>query len=182
MKTMRFISTLAMLALATVVTVGSMYVTASAAAQQEADAIAIPGNLTPDENPVVQEDPLAKLIPADVPPPLTPEEIFSSRSETVILDADGGFSGHLSALRAPDGVATPASSYTVKILQHGAIVATQQTGADGGFAFTGMQPGVTGFVAYSPNGLAIIGMNLSTGTIEGDEPIPIEATVIEGVD
>ena len=97
MKTIRFISTFAMLALATVVTAGSLYVTASAAAQQEVDsiAVAVQENIVPDENPlvndvVVQEDPLSTLNAGPVAT-LTPDQIVSDRSQSVLLDAEGGF-------------------------------------------------------------------------------------------
>ena len=57
MKTLRFISTFAMLALATVVTAGSMYVTVVAAAQQEStdSAVVLPSAATVQDIPVVTD-------------------------------------------------------------------------------------------------------------------------------
>ena len=188
MKTIRFISTFAMLAMATVVTAGSLYVTASAAAQQEVDsiAVAVQENIVPDENPlvndvVVQEDPLSTLNAGPVVTS-TPDQIVSDRSQSVLLDAEGGFSGHLVALRMPDGTTVPAASYTVKVLQGGAVVATQQTGAGGEFSFKGLNPGVAGLVGYSANGLMIVGMNLAASDAVGVAPVQVHAAVIEGAD
>lgn len=154
MKTLRFISTIAMLALATVVTAGSMYVTVSAAAQQEAPA-------------VVQDVPVApEVIPgldaaiAGLEPALDKTQILRGYQSHVILDANGGFNGRLSSLRNVNGEQVPAANLQVRLAQHGAVIGSTTTDANGRFSFTGLPGGVVAIWAEGENSLMLFSVVL----------------------
>jgi hypothetical protein len=150
-----------MLALASVVTAGSMYVTASAAAQQEAtDQI----NALPAATPLVQDTPAA----AEVVPGLDVEaalekldaaldksQILRGSHHHIILDENGGFNGRLSSLRNSDGEQIPVAGVRVMLAHHGATVGTTTTDTDGRFAFTGLPEGVVAIWAEGENSLVL---------------------------
>ncbi|MCA9013235.1 MAG: hypothetical protein KDB01_25970, partial [Planctomycetaceae bacterium] len=154
MKTLRFISTLVVLGLATVVTAGSLYVTASAAAQQEST----------DFDPAVSD---AAQVPAA---PITVVDAVSSHLEKsrilnhfqshVILDENRGFNGRFSSLSGTDGHSASAANMIVRLAQHGSIIASTTTDASGRFSFTGLPEGVVAIMAEGPNSLAMFGLVL----------------------
>lgn len=161
MKTLRFISTFAMLALATVVTAGSMYVTASAAAQQD----------SAEFNPTTQDTaPAAPAVPgiagdASVPDvqaaldqldaALDKSKILRDRQNHIILDEAGGFKGKLSSINNSDGAAVSAANVKVTLLHHGAEIGSTTTDADGRFSFTGLPEGVVAVWAEGENSLML---------------------------
>ncbi len=161
MKTLRFISTFAMLALATVVTAGSMYVTASAAAQQEqpaefGDALVAPapGQDTPAAPQVVPvPDVEAALEKLDAV--LDKTQILRGSQNHIILDENGGFNGRLSSLRNSDGEQIPAADLSVMLAHHGSIVGSTTTDASGRFSFTGLPEGVVAIWAEGENSLVL---------------------------
>lgn len=161
MKTLRFISTFVMLALATVVTAGSMYVTASAAAQQEATDQT---NALPAATPLLQDTPAAsEVVPAldvdaaleKLDAALDKSQILRGRQHHIILDENGGFNGRLSSLRNADGEQIPVAGLRVMLAHHGATVGTTTTDTDGRFAFTGLPEGVVAIWAEGENSLAL---------------------------
>jgi hypothetical protein len=166
MKTLRFISTLAMLALATVVTAGSMYVTASAAAQQEATdefstapAAPVPLQTAPAAGDIAQvpdvEAALEKLDAA-----LDKNQILRGYQSHVILDDKGGFAGRLSSLRNSDGEPVPVANLQVRLAQHGAVIGSTTTDANGRFSFTGLPDGVVAIWAEGENTLMLFSVVL----------------------
>ena len=161
MKTLRFISTFAMLALATVVTAGSMYVTASAAAQQEAtDEF----NVTPVAPAPVQDTPVgAEVVPLPdveaalekLDAALDKTQILRGSQNHIILDENGGFNGRLSSLRNADGEQVPVAGLRVMLAHHGATVGSTTTDASGRFAFSGLPEGVVAIWAEGENSLVL---------------------------
>ncbi len=161
MKTLRFISTFAMLALATVVTAGSMYVTASAAAQQEATE---EFNVAPAPAAPVQDiPPAAEVVPVPdvaaalekLDAALDKNQILRGYQSHVILDENGGFTGRISSLRNADGELLPAANLQVRLAQHGAVIGSTTTDASGRFSFTGLPDGVVAIWAEGENTLML---------------------------
>jgi len=158
MKTFRFISTFAMLALATVVTAGSMYVTARAAAQQDSAEF----DLTPPET-----APALPKFAGDVSVPdvkaaleqfdaaLDKSKILRSSQSHVILDANGGFNGRLSSLGKLDGQPVASANISLRLAQHGAIIGSATTDSNGRFSFTSMPEGVVAIWAEGENTLML---------------------------
>ncbi len=146
-----------MLALATLVTAGSMYVTARAAAQQESTEF---GVVAPKTAPTPQ-DAAGAIIP-DVQAPLDKfdaaldkSKILRDRQNHVILDESGGFSGRLSSLSSSDGTPVSATNVHVTLLHHGSVIASTTTDADGRFSFTGLPEGVVAVWADGENALML---------------------------
>lgn len=191
MKTLRFISTFAMLALATVVTAGSMYVTVSAAAQQESTAstVAAPATATFQETP----DVVAGLDPANVvlEPALDKTQILRDQQSHVILDENGGFKGRLSSLRKTDGEPIPAPNLNVKLAQHGAVIGSTTTDANGQFSFTGLPEGVVAIWAEGENSLSLFSFVLfgkdsaipeNAGLVAAQVELDVDSAVVFGAD
>ncbi len=139
------------LGLAASVTAGSIYVTSSAAVNQEA-AVA-------DET---VQNAAVPVIP-DRPAPLAPEKIRHDRSQEIVLDAQGGFAGQLFAMTGVD-TTKPGADLSVRILQDGALVAETKTDATGRFAVTGLKAGVIGIIARGEGGLLLFGARLVDAT------------------
>lgn len=161
MKTFRFISTFAMLALASVVTAGSMYVTASAAAQQE---VTDQFNDLPAKTPAVSDAPAAAEVAAipdieaaleKLDAALDKSQILRGSQNHIILDENGGFNGRLSSLRNADGEQVPAAGLRVMLAHHGVTIETTTTDPDGRFAFTGLPEGVVAIWADGENSLVL---------------------------
>jgi len=195
MKTLRFISTFVMLALATVVTAGSMYVTVDAAAQQEFDELpvtspppAVQG--TPAGTDVVAVPGLAAAI-AGREPVLDKTQILRDQQSHVILDENGGFRGRLSSLRNADGVHVPAANLKVMLAQHGAIIGSTTTDATGRFSFTGLPEGVVAIWAEGEDSLLLFSFVLfgKDSTIEENADLvaaqvelDVDSAVVFGAD
>lgn len=157
MKTLRFISTFAMLAMAAAVTAGSMYVTASAAAQQDSAEFDV---VTPETAPTPQDaggaiipDVQAALDKLDAA--LDKSKILRDRQNHVILDENGGFSGRLSSLSNSDGAAVSSANVQVTLLHHGSEIGATKTDSDGRFSFTGLPEGVVAVWAEGENSLML---------------------------
>ena len=166
MKTLRFISTFVMLALATVVTAGSMYVTASAAAQQGLTEFKVapqktaplpnaPG--TADMLPVPDLEAAIQRLDAA----LDKTQILSDRQHQVILDEKGGFRGRLSSLSNGDGGRISAANLKITLAHHGLEVSSTMTDANGRFSFTGLPEGVVAIWAEGENSLMLFSFVLS---------------------
>lgn len=171
MKAFKFLSTAFVLAVATTVTAGSMYITVRASAQQQDSAVsdvATPVHDAAPVDPVVDE---ISVVPS-VHAPLPPDQVRHDRSNDIILDAEGGFFGRLSSIVPADGAHNAASQYTVKVLQRGGVIGTTTTDSEGRFDFTELEPGVSGILAFSETGLMLFGVRLVA---------PDEATAIAGI-
>jgi len=148
-----------MLALATVVTAGSMYVTASAAAQQ--NSAEFDASAPPETEPIVPEA-AGDVSDPDVQAPLDQSDaaldqskILRDRQNHVILDENGGFKGKLSSLSNSDGAAVSVTDVKVTLMHHGAEVGSTTTGADGRFSFTGLPEGVVAVWAEGEHSLML---------------------------
>lgn len=181
MKTLHFISTLVVLGLATVVTAGSLYVTASAAAQQEST----------DFDPAATdaaEVPAAPITVVDaVSSSLDKSRILNSSQSHVILDENGGFSGRLSSLRSSDGEPIPAAGLSVRLAQHGTIIGSTTTDANGRFSFTDLPQGVVAIMAEGQNSLMVFGFVLFGHDASFSEKAPqleldMDSAVASGAD
>lgn len=164
MKTLRFISTIMMLALATVVTAGSVYVTVNAAAQQESTdefSVAPQVPTTLQEAPVVSDvvPGLEAAIEA-IDAALDKSQILRDHQSHVILDEMGGFNGRLSSLRNTDGEQIPAANLNVMLAHHGAIIGSTTTDATGRFSFTGLPEGVVAIWAEGEDSLMLFSVVL----------------------
>ncbi len=162
MKAFKYLSTALVLAVATTVTAGSMYITVRAAAQQQDPLIAEAATAIQDAavtDPLVRTADEIPVVPA-VQPSLPPDQILSDRSNDIVLDAEGGFAGRLSSIAAADGGHHAASQYTVKVLQRGGVIGNTMTDSEGRFGFTGLEPGVSGILAFSETGLMLYGVRL----------------------
>ena len=161
MKTLRFISTFVMLALATVVTAGSMYVTVNAAAQQEATDAALAPVAPAEAKPLQETPPATEVVPGleaailGIEPALDKTQILRGRQNHVILDENGGFTGRLSSLRQSDGEQVPAANLKVVLAHHGAVVGSTTTDVSGRFSFTGLSDGVVAIWAESEDKLLL---------------------------
>ena len=193
MKTLRFISTLALLALAAAVTVGSIYVTASAAAQQDSTEFDV---VTPETAPTPQ-DAGGAIIP-DVQaafdkfdPALDKSKILRDRQNHVILDENGGFSGRLSSLSNSDGAAVSVANVQVTLLHHGSEIGVTKTDTDGRFSFTGLPEGVVAVWAEGENSLLLFSFVLfansttiaeNEGLLASHVELGMNSAVASGVD
>lgn len=147
MKAFKLFSTVLVLAVATTVTAGSMYITVRAAVQQQDSAV-----------PAVAGDVIAAT-PAGVESP-SRGEVAIEEQHSIVLDASGGFNGRLSSHSAAGGAPIGASEYTVRVLQRGRVVGNTQTDSEGRFTVTNLEPGVSGILAFSDNGLMLFGVQL----------------------
>ena len=166
MKTLRFISTFVMLALATVVTAGSMYVTASAAAQQGLTEFKV---APPKTAPLPNAPGTADMLPVPdleaaiqrLDAALDKTQILSDRQHHVILDEKGGFRGRLSSLSNGDGGRISAANLKITLAHHGLEVSSTMTDANGRFSFTGLPEGVVAIWAEGENSLMLFSFVLS---------------------
>ncbi len=152
MKTLRFISTFVMLALAAAVTAGSIYVTASAAAQQEASGFGLD---TVESTPVPDVTDLSRVPIGGASTQLDKAQILHSSQSHVILDENGGFKGRLSSLGNLDGQPVPSAKINIRLAQHGAIIGATTTDSNGRFSFTGLPEGVVAIWAEGENTLML---------------------------
>ena len=196
MKTLRFISTFFMLVLATVVTAGSIYVTASAAAQQESTEFKV---APPKTAPVQNVPGTADVVPVPdleaaierLDAALDKTQILSDRQHHVILDENGGFRGRLSSLGNADGGKTPAGNLKITLAHHGLEVSSTMTDADGRFSFTGLPEGVVAIWAEGENSLMLFSFVLfgnNTAVVENADLIAspvelgIDSAIVSGAD
>ncbi len=196
MKTLRFISTFAMLALATVVTAGSMYVTVVAAAQQEStdSAVVLPSAATVQDIPVVTDvadGPGLDAAIEGLEPALDKTQILRDQQSHVILDDKGGFKGRLSSLRKADGEPVPAANLNVTLAQHGAIIGSTTTDVNGRFSFTGLPDGVVAIWAEGKDALMLSSFVLfgkdtaieeNAGLVAAQVELDVDSAVVFGAD
>lgn len=191
MKTLRFISTFCMLALATVVTAGSLYVTVSAATQQDSAEVIV----APQEAVAVLDDATLDLaVDAAIErmdSALDKTQILRDYQSHVILDANGGFTGRLSSLGGVDGEQVPARDLQVRLAQHGAVIGSTTTDANGRFSFTGLGEGVVAIWAEGDSTLMLFSIALfaqDTAIAENAElkaaqlELDMDAAVVSGAD
>ena len=195
MKLLRTLSPFLVLGMAICVTVGSIYVTAQAAAQQDGtgtaeDAVASPEPAA-DENPfgAINEPEPAGIVPAPadaadegaaiaepeavaaVPEVVLPEE----RDHFVRLDANGGFTGQLSSLTDPEGNMIGVSGVSVQIIRSGVVQASATTNEEGTFTVTGLTPGTSVLAAQGENELLLFGIRLAA---QAGGAVPVKAEVL----
>ena len=147
-----------MLALATVVTAGSMYVTVNAAAQQDAAEFEATPPATAPAVPEVAGDisvPDVQAALEQLDAALDKSKILRGRQNHVVLNESGGFKGKLSSLSNSDGAVVSASNVKVTLLHHGAEVGSTTTDANGRFSFTGLPEGVVAVWAEGENSLML---------------------------
>ena len=181
MKSNQFFSGIALVGLAASVTAGSMYVSLSAASQQEA-AVEAEGVVADVGDPAAAQA-VVEEVAKSINQPLAPDQVIHSRSHDVVLDASGAFSGKLSAYglgfeaRAAKGV-------TVKVIQEGVESGKAITDDQGNFLIAGLNPGVAALLAYSESGFMLYGINL----VAADEnrrstnEIDIDSALVSGAD
>jgi len=168
MKFNQYLATFAVMGLAASVTAGSLYVTLRASAQQENPLVSeVQATVVPQP-----ETDFAAIADPTVQP-LSPEKIVSDRTADVVLDASGGFVGHLFNAGTESGSA-PASDCVVKVLADGEVVAVTKTDANGNFSVTGLKPGVAGLLAYTNKSLLMVGMRLIA---ENAEHTPVNPAI-----
>jgi hypothetical protein len=173
MKFSQLISAFSLLAVAATVTVGSMYVTVRAAAQQEAQL-----------SPVAEaNNELAAEIKDAMSKPLPPDEILHSRSHDIVLDADGAFNGQLSAF-SKGTEAVPAAGLVVKVIRDGVVQRETVTDASGSFSVKNLEPGVSAILAFDKSSFLLYGVRLLAA--DADHPatqtVDLESTVVLAAD
>ncbi len=184
MKTFRFISTFVMLALATVVTVGSMYVTVTAAAQQESTESTV---APPEVAPVLNALGITDAVPvpgleaaiSGIDAALDKSMILRGSQSHVILDEDGGFKGRLSSLQNKDGEAVPAANLNVTLAQHGVVIGSTTSDAAGQFSFTGLPEGVVAIWAEGEDSLSLFSIVLFAQDTAIEENAALVAAQVE---
>ena len=166
-----------MLALATVVTAGSMYVTARAAAQQDGAefgaAVATPEVAGDVGVPDVQ----AALDQLDAA--LDKTQILRNEQSHVILDENGGFTGRVSSLQNSDGEKIPAANLIVRLAQHGTVIGSTTTDTNGRFSFTGLPEGVVAVWAEGENTLMLFSVVLFAKDSAIPENAGLQTTPLE---
>ena len=192
MKSLRFISTFAMLALATVVTAGSMYVTVNAAGQQEDigfDAAATAPNAVGAQDAGSIPDVAAAIENMDVA--LDKTQILQGQQNHVLLDHNGGFTGRLSSLNNTSGEPVSAANVSVRLAQHGAIIGSTTTDESGRFSFTSLPEGVVAVWAESADCLMMFSCVLfgeqtvipeNAGLIAAHLELGVDSAVTSGAD
>lgn len=155
MKPLEILKKFMALGLAATTTFGSMYATVHAAVQQDEKVAQefVEKAEIQDASDAVQQAPLPEGagVPASA---LAPEEVRHDRDQSVVLDAEGRFTGRLVALGGGDA---PAAGYKVKVLQGGAVKGTAVSDEQGRFEVADVTPGVGGILAYNADGLMIFG-------------------------
>ena len=181
MKSNQFFSGIALVGLAASVTAGSMYVSLSAASQQEA-AVEAEGVVADVGDPAAAQA-VVEEVAKSINQPLAPDQVIHSRSHDVVLDASGAFSGKLSAYglgfeaRAAKGV-------TVKVIQEGVESGKAITDDQGNFLIAGLNPGVAALLAYSESGFMLYGIKLvATNENQGSiNEIDIDSALVSAAD
>jgi len=195
MKTLRFISTIAMLALATVVTAGSMYVTVAAATQQESAGLQVEPSVTAlqDTPPATDDLPVPGLDAAiaGIGPALDKTQILRDQQSHIILDENGGFNGRLSSMRNPDGEQVPAANLNVMLARHGAVIGSTKTDAAGRFSFADLPEGVVAIWAEGEDSLLLFSCVLfgkdsaieeNAGLVAAQVELDLDSAVVFGAD
>lgn len=177
MKSNQFFSGIALVGLAASVTAGSMYASLSASSQEETPVGVVEGV------PVAENSAVAEGVGKSLNEPLAPDQVINTRSQDVVLDASGSFTGRLFSLRT-GGVSDPAAEYMVKVIQNGSAVVEAKTDSAGRFNVTGLKPGVAGLLAFSDTGFLLFGVRLvaSDGDHPADAEIDMESPVVAGGD
>jgi hypothetical protein len=145
-----------------------MFSTVHAASQQESQAVSpVQGQAASSADAILSVlDETNSSAAVDVAEPqigvssLPPERILSDFHQNVMLDQEGGFAGRLNLISTTGDDLSAASNYTVRVLQRGMVIGETVSDVNGEFRFRNLQPGVVGFVAYSPQGLAMFGCRL----------------------
>lgn len=183
MKTFRFISTFFMLALATVVTVGSMYVTVTAAQQDSTESTVAPSEAAPVLNALGITDavpvPGLEAAISGIDAPLEKTMILRGSQSHVILDENGGFKGRLSSLQNNDGEAVPAANLNVTLAQYGVVIDSTKTDAAGQFSFTGLPAGVVAIWAEGEDSLLLFSVVLFAKDTAIEENTALVASQVE---
>lgn len=192
MKRLRFISTFAMLALATVVTAGSMYVTVNAAAQQE-DTAFDPSATSPNAVQTQEVDSIPDVATAieQMDVALDKTQILHDQQHHVLLDSHGGLTGRLSSLNTVTGGQVPAANVSVRLAQHGAIIGSTTTDESGRFSFTSLPEGVVAIWAEGADSLMMFSCVLfgeqteipeNAGLIAAHLELGMDSAVASGAD
>lgn len=183
MKSTQLLSTLAVMGLAASVTVGSMYVTVRAAAQQEAEIPPAPAvDVIVDQSGLT--DVVAEVVQA-MNAPLSPEEVIHDRSHDIVIDANGSFSGRLSMLAGSDiSAAAAGAGVVVKVVQDGIATGEVETNSEGVFTFSGLKPGVAALLAYGEDSFLLYGIRLvaAADRIPANAKTDIASFLVRGVD
>lgn len=147
MNLSKITSAAVLLSLAGTVTAGTMYVTLNAATTQEGAEIQVP------PAPVVQAE--------------TDSELLHGRSQDIVLDAEGRFTGRISTIAGADGHLESIGKSTVTLVSLGRKVSSVETDDAGLFAFSGLKPGVYGLVAKGVDAYVVYAFRALAPTAAG---------------
>jgi hypothetical protein len=151
MKISSLIASGSALLLASSVTMGSMYVTLSAAssneARQAAEQLASTSDAVETSAPV-QDSPAEQSVTSDA---------LSAEPQTIDVQIaeDGSLSGRLRHIGGDDGDLVPVPSTDVQLLQGGVSIGEATTDDEGLFVIQGVAPGIYNVVTDSSTGYAV---------------------------
>lgn len=165
-----------MLGFAAVVTAGSLYVTASAAAQQESSGFDLG---TAESTPVPDAPDLSTAPVVGLNSPLDKAMILKNSQSHVILDENGGFSGRLSSLSSSNGQPIASANISIRLAQHGAIIGSTTTDAEGRFSFESMPEGVVAIWAEGESALMLFSFVLFGHNTTLPENAALKASELE---
>lgn len=151
MKISSLIASGSALLLASSVTMGSMYVTLSAASSNEARQAAEQLASTPDaaETSASVQDSLAEQS--------VTSDALSAEQQTIDVQIaeDGSLSGRLRHIGGDDGDLIPVTSTDIQLLQGGVSIGEATTDDEGLFVIQGVTPGIYNVVTDSSTGYAV---------------------------
>ncbi len=147
MNLSKITSAAVILSLAGTVTAGTMYVTLNAASIQEDAELPVPP---------------APVVDADLE-----SDLLHGRSQDIVLDAEGRFSGRISTVAGSDGQLQSVGKCSVTLVSRGRKVASVDTDDAGLFAFSGLKPGVYGLVAKGADAYLVYAFRALAPTAAG---------------
>lgn len=168
MKFTQIFSTIAALSAAASITVGALFVASGTGTTQQ-DAETANGSSVDAE---AEAKALAERVARSFRDPLTPDQLISDRSHDIVLDAKGGFSGHLTTF-ASDGTPIDASETLVKVVVDGEVAAVVRTNAAGVFSVSGLKPAVAAIYAANKSSFVLTGVRL----VSADEQVAAKSGV-----
>lgn len=208
MKLLKTLTPFVVLGMALCVTVGSVYITVQAAAQQ--DAAEAPEAVTGEaaSNPFEAAEaapPAAEVIPAPADAVVVPEaEVVvadtaviadevslvapvaipaEERTHVVFLDSSGSFTGTLSTYADNDGNVKAVGGIKVQLIRQGEVIGDAETNEDGSFSVSGLTPGSAALLALGPDGFLLFGLRLAATpatAVGGPVALQMDSAVVSG--
>lgn len=191
MKLLKTLTPFVVLGMALCVTIGSVYMTVQAAAQQDpveagaeaaAEAAANPFDTgeADAQNAQVVPAPAAAggeavtvapdadvvvadtVVVADEVSVAAPVAIpAEQRTHTIFLDSSGAFTGQLSTYLDNDGNLTAVDDIHVQVIRQGQVIGEADTNDDGSFTISGLTPGSAALLALGPDGFLLFGLRFA---------------------